>query len=237
MNESKKKNDLVHSGTGRKWKNHKYLRIENGRYIYPKDSSSIKKPHKLVEKDIFNGGTRKSSLAQKRSFDQKVKRNKRDFYKKADDSTEKYIQDANKRTYNRLKAIDDNYYKSVKELHDFEDPKYIKNELNASKKMLNKTIDEISKELVDNTLETKIMKRKISKAKKMLNSKTFDRMANLLSRVGSQLAKMYNKQSIKELDKQRKESKATVAKNHKEHITRTKKYHNDWKNHKGEFNF
>ena len=40
MNERKY---LSHSSTGRKWKNHKYLRIENGRYIYPDSMPSSDK--------------------------------------------------------------------------------------------------------------------------------------------------------------------------------------------------
>lgn len=37
FNRLKIENNLYHSAEGQKWKNHKYIKIENGRYIYPED--------------------------------------------------------------------------------------------------------------------------------------------------------------------------------------------------------
>lgn len=59
MNESK--NDLVHSGTGRKWKNHKYLRIENGRYIYPDSMPSSDK--RALQKQMISNRNKGTNYA------------------------------------------------------------------------------------------------------------------------------------------------------------------------------
>lgn len=46
--------DLIHSAKGTTWKKHKYIRIENGRYIYPNDKrekeNTSKKQSRLIGK-------------------------------------------------------------------------------------------------------------------------------------------------------------------------------------------
>jgi len=54
---SNTKNSLTHSNEGTKWKHHKYLRIENGRYIYPDQmpSSAKKSAQQQLMKDRLKG--------------------------------------------------------------------------------------------------------------------------------------------------------------------------------------
>lgn len=225
---------FYHSAKGSHWtkKNHKYIRKEGNRYIYDNDGSGITVGigHKLVKKNPVTGEREKSYNTNVRQMKRKsvIERNK--IRKDSEEKHAKFISDTKRNHYNFLKGIDDDYYKSVNSAKKMENPEELKKEFNQSKKLVNKTLDMAAKEIVDDSLKSKIAKKRISDTKKLLNSKLFDKMTDFLSKIGSKLIKEQNKSYIKKLDKERKEFKKQSNDSHQKFIREAdRSYRNFWK--------
>jgi len=198
-------NELYHASGWTK-KNHKYIRKEGNRYIYPSD---MKRPkmRKLVDRSLIDGKLERGAVSSHNNFRSRARKNTRKFYREADKQFDDYIKKTNDMTYDHLKESDDQFYKHLDNIKKQEDPKFLKR-----------------------LLKTGINRMPVSKAKTLLSSKLFDKVTDILAKRGADLVKARNKVYIKYATKQHKKHKQDVAKQHKESLTSAKKQHNEWRN-------
>lgn len=233
---------IEHSSKGTTWtkKKHKYIRKEGNRYIYPSKSVSSFHGGKYIKKNADGsidrstnerfGRIGRRSAQKEAKFYREVTKDHIESTKRKDEADKKHIRALQEQQYKALKSADDLYYKSRNESKAMENPKYIKSEFMKARKEWNKLADTTEKELLKETSrEARAGKRKIKVARKMINSKMFDKITDMLSRIGSNMVKANNKKYLKELKDKNDKYKATINKNYKEHIDYVKKANKDYK--------
>lgn len=81
---------LVHAAKGSTWKNHKYIRIENGRYIYPGDEKSSSNATSTALKSLQNSPAAKKAEAEARNEGRKTEQMIKDVREAATDRADKW---------------------------------------------------------------------------------------------------------------------------------------------------